>query len=386
MLELAPYATHAAKSRGRRLPEPPPASRSEFQRDRDRIMHSGAFRKLQYKTQVFVNHEGDYYRTRLTHSLEVAQIARSVARSLSLDEDLAETVALSHDLGHTCFGHTGEYALDAVMKPWGGFYHNDQTIRILTHLERGYAAFDGLNLTWEAMEGAVKHNGPVIGEKVTETVRELDASWGLDLTNYAGLEAQVAAIADDTAYTAHDIDDGLRGKFFTLDDLAELPLLDRIIREVREEYPHTEKSRQQSEVKRALIGVLVGDVLAETRRRLAEVKPERVEDVRRAGRQLVGFSEGLAQAERKIRAFLFQRLYHSYRLVRMRSKATRVVTELFQNFMATPEALPPDWQAMLPLGSSDAARARIVADYIAGMTDRYAIQEHQRLFNMEVPA
>lgn len=394
-MTLALYATLATHSRGRRLPEPPPSARTEFQRDRDRILHSGAFRKLQYKTQVFINHEGDYYRTRLTHSLEVAQIARSIACILNVDEDLAEAVALSHDLGHTCFGHTGERALSECMKPYGGFYHNDQTIRILTRLEQAYAAFDGLNLTWETLEGAVKHNGPLLGRyadparttpDLPETIKAVNAAWPLEVEGHAGLEAQIAAIADDTAYTAHDLEDGLRGGFFTLDDLAQLPLLDRIVKAVREKYPSVEVRRQQKEVKRELIGIMVTDILAETRNRIAEVNPQSVEDVRKAGRTLVGFSDSLAISERKIRAFLWQNLYHHYRVNRMQNKARKIVTELFENFIQHPETLPTDWQRRLPQGAPLAERARVVADYIAGMTDRYAIQEHTRLFEMELTA
>jgi len=392
-MTLAPYATHAARSRGRRIPEPAPSARTEFQRDRDRILHSGGFRKLQYKTQVFINHEGDYYRTRLTHSLEVAQIARSLACILNLDQDLAEAVALSHDLGHTCFGHTGERALAECMKPYGGFYHNDQTIRILTLLEQAYADFDGLNLTWETLEGAVKHNGPLLGPyadparttpELPETIKAVNAAWNLEVEGHAGLEAQVAAIADDTAYTAHDLEDGLRGGFFTLDDLATLPVLDRIVKEVREKYPSVDVRRQQKEVKRELIGTMVTDILAETKHRIAEVNPQSVEDVRAAGRTLVGFSSGLAVAERKIRAFLWQNLYHHYRVNRMQNKAKHIVTTLFENFMTHPETLPTDWQKQLPQGASMGVRARVVADYVAGMTDRYAIQEHHRLFEMEL--
>lgn len=393
MSELAVYATHASKSRGRRFSEPPAEGRSPFQRDRDRIIHSGAFRKLQYKTQVFVNHEGDYYRTRLTHTLEVAQVTRSICRILHLDEDLGEAVALAHDLGHTCFGHTGEDALQECMEHVGGFFHNDQTLRIVTFNEQRYAGFDGLNLTWESIEGIAKHNGPLIGpyadikkhgDGVTETVAALDAVWPLDLDGFAGLEAQVAALADDIAYTAHDLDDGLRGHYFTLTDLQALPVIGPILQDVHAAWPDLDERRKRNEMHRRLVNLMVGDVVAETRRRLAEMNPQSVEDVHGAGKPFVQFSEALRPSERVIRTFLFKNLYKSFKVNRVRIKAHRIVQDLYQTFMSHPETLPEEWQRRMAQGEGEKQKARVVADYIAGMTDRFAIDEHSRLFDMNV--
>lgn len=360
------------------MAEPMPEGRSEFQRDRDRIVHSGAFRKLQYKTQVFVNHEGDYYRTRLTHSLEVAQITRTLSRVLRVDEDLAEAIALAHDLGHTCFGHTGEDALKECMATVGGFYHNDQTIRTLTHLEQNYAAFDGLNLTWECLEGIAKHNGPVT--QPTETIVTLDREWPLELSGHAGLEAQIAAIADDIAYTAHDLDDGLRGGYFTFADIADLPLTSEVLAEVP---AGLDDRRRRGEMHRRLVNRLNLDVLTEAQRVLAEVKPERVEDIRAAGRPIAGFGAEMKEKEKVVRSFLRANLYSHYRVRRVRTKAMRVVTELYKAFMSDPRILPTRWQKRIQSGFAEAQRARVVADYIAGMTDRYAIEEHKRLFDMD---
>ncbi len=393
MSDLAPYATHAATSRGRRFAEPAAEGRSVFQRDRDRILHSGAFRKLQYKTQVFINHEGDYYRTRLTHSLEVAQVTRSICRTLKLDEDLGEAIALAHDLGHTCFGHSGEDALHDSMKEVGGFFHNDQTLRSVTFIEQRYAGFDGLNLTWETIEGLAKHNGPLKGrhadikkhgDGVTETIAALDAVWPLELDGFAGLEAQVAALADDIAYTAHDLDDGLRGGYFTLDDLRELPLIGPILDEVRRNWPDIDERRQRHEMHRRLVHLMVGDVVAETRRRLDVLQPQSVEDVRAASRACVSFSEALRPDERVVRAYLFKHLYKSFKVNRVRLKAFRIVQDLYRAFIFHPDTLPPDWQQKMENAETEPQKARVVADYIAGMTDRFAIEEHRRLFDMNV--
>jgi dGTPase len=385
----APYASDPARSRGRLYAEPESQTRTVFQRDRDRIIHSGAFRKLQYKTQVFIYHEGDYYRTRLTHSIEVAQIARSIARVLHVDEDLAEAVALAHDLGHTPFGHAGEHALDACMLDFGGFDHNDQALRIVTRLEERYADFNGLNLSWEALDGLVKHNGPLLplpeGEVLPVTIDAFRHEFDLELDTYAGIEAQVAALSDDVAYNTHDIEDGVRANFFSLDELAELPLVGDIIKEVRARNPSLESARVVHETTRRLIDRLVLDLTAETERRLAEVKPGSADDIRKAGRPVVALSEEVHGAEKQLRRFLDTRMYHDYRVNRMTSKARRILADLFKQFMAEPDTLPTQWQAQIGQNRDDAVRARVIADYLAGMTDRFAIAEHKRFFDFHDP-
>ena len=385
----APYACNPADTRGRLVAEPESPTRSCFQRDRDRIVHSGGFRKLKYKTQVFVYHEGDYYRTRLTHSLEVAQIARSISRTLGLNEDLAEAVALAHDLGHTPFGHAGEEALNACMEPYGGFAHNDQTLRILTRLERRYADFDGLNLTWETLEGVVKHNGPLLpmlpGRRLPTTIAAFRDAWDLELHTNPGAEAQVAALADDIAYNNHDIDDGLRAGLFTVDEVAELPLVGPVIRLVCDRYPKLERPRLIHETVRRMIDAMVGDLLAETRRRLDEYRPGSAGELRALPVPVVSFSKAMWEAHGPVRAFLRQRMYRHYRVNRETSKGKRVVRALFELFMAEPNTLPPEWQRDIAADGGDAdpaLRARHVADYIAGMTDRYALAEHGRLFDL----
>ncbi|PWC84951.1 deoxyguanosinetriphosphate triphosphohydrolase [Azospirillum sp. TSH100] len=388
---LAPYGCNPADTRGRLVAEPESPTRSCFQRDRDRIVHSGAFRRLKHKTQVFVYHEGDYYRTRLTHSLEVAQIARSISRTLGLNEDLAEAVALAHDLGHTPFGHAGEEALNACMEPFGGFAHNDQTLRILTRLERRYAEFDGLNLTWEALEGVVKHNGPLLpllpGHRLPTTIAAFQGDWDLELHTNPGAEAQVAALADDIAYNNHDIDDGLRAGLFTVDEVAELPLVGPLVREVCDRYPGLERSRLIHETIRRMINAMVVDLVTETRRRLAEHRPGSAAELRALPLAMVSFSDGMLEAQRPLRAFLRQRMYRHYRVNREMSKCKRVVRALFQLFMDEPNTLPTEWQRDIAKNGGDAdlaVRARHVADYIAGMTDRYALAEHDRLFDLHV--
>ncbi|RDD61414.1 deoxyguanosinetriphosphate triphosphohydrolase [Ferruginivarius sediminum] len=375
-------ATDPASSRGRLYAEPESASRTCFQRDRDRIVHARAFRRLQYKTQVFVYHEGDYFRTRLTHSLEVAQIARSVSRCLGLNEDLAEAVALAHDLGHTPFGHAGEDALGEMLAGEGGFDHNEQTFRILTRLEQRYAEFDGLNLTWESLEGVVKHNGPV--NDPPPSVQAFCRDFDLELATYAGPEAQVAAISDDIAYNNHDIDDGLRAGLFTIADLRDIPLVGPVFEEVAERYPGLEESRLIHEVVRRLIDRMVADLVAETRRRIELLAPGSAAEVRRADRPLVAFSEEMRGNDRALKDFLFERMYRHYKVNRMTAKVRRVVQELFQQYMSQPDCLPQDWRqharALEPAG-----RARLVGDYIAGMTDRYALQEHSKLFDVHAP-
>ena len=382
------YASVPAESRGRLHPEPEHDMRSPFQRDRDRIIHSTAFRRLKHKTQVFVYHEGDHYRTRLTHSLEVAQIARTIARALGLDEDLAEALALAHDLGHTPFGHAGEDALNAEMAPYGGFAHNDQTLRILTRLEHGYAEFDGLNLTWETLEGTVKHNGPLTGAAANEapvppSIAEYDHIHPLGLDTFAGPEAQVAALSDDIAYNNHDLDDGLRAGLFTRADLDGVPLAGPIFREVEERYPSIDEPRLIHEAIRRMIDRMVRDVIDETRARLAEAQIRSADEVRALGRPAAGFSESMRDHDRALKQFLFERMYRHYRVNRMSSKAKRVVHDLFRLFLAEPECLPGEWRALVQGG--EAERARVIADYLAGMTDRFALDEHRRLFDTYAP-
>jgi len=383
---LAPYATLPWQTRGRLHAEPESASRSPFQRDRDRIIHSTAFRRLKHKTQVFVFHEGDHYRTRLTHSLEVAQIARTICRTLRFDEDLGEAVALAHDLGHTPFGHAGEEALHAAMKPFGGFDHNAQTLRILTKLEERYAEFNGLNLTWETLEGAVKHNGPLLGggrvlgdlpAAIVEYCRDHD----LELDGHAGPEAQVAALSDDIAYNNHDIDDGLRAGLFGVGDLMDLPLVGEMFAFVSDRYPGIDQTRLIHEAVRRVINAMVEDVLAETRRRLAESAPRSVADIRALGRPIVAFSERMVETDRVVKKFLYARMYEHWHLNRSHSKARRVVMDLFGLLFAEPNCLPSPWRERAE-SAERPARARVVADYIAGMTDRYALDEHRRLFDL----
>jgi dGTPase len=359
--------------------------RSVFQRDRDRIIHSAAFRRLEYKTQVFINHEGDHYRTRLTHSLEVAQLARSMCRALGLNEDLGEAVALAHDLGHTPFGHAGEDGLVEVMAPYGGFDHNAQALRILTMLEQRYAGFDGLNLSWETLEGVAKHNGPLLGTHITKPLPEAMATYNaehdLELDTYAGAEAQIAALADDIAYNNHDLEDGIRAHFFTLEDLRFIPLIAEITGHVDGLHPNLDPQRRLHEVLRRVIHRMVGDVLEQTRQRAAEHRLTSAEAVRALGQPLVCFSPDMEDTNRQLKTFLKQRMYKHYRVNRMTSKARRVVRELFTFFFAEPNCLPPEWHARQE-GASDHDRARVVCDFIAGMTDRFALGEHQRIFNV----
>ena len=379
---LAAYACRPEESRGRRFPEPESPARSVFQRDRDRVVHCRAFRRLMHKTQVFVTTEGDHYRTRLTHSLEVAQIARSVCRSLGLNEDLAEALALAHDLGHTPFGHAGEDALDAEMQPFGGFDHNVQTFRILTELETRYAAFDGLNLTWETLEGVVKHNGPVIdgpAEKgVPQAIRRYCAAHDLEVDTYASAEAQIAALADDIAYHSHDIDDGLRASLFDLDDLADVPLAGDAVRDVHATYDGVETARLVQETVRRIIGRLVSDLTEETGLRLAESGVGSVDDIRWHGAPVVAFSPAIDQANRELKAWLFANMYHHERVIRGRRDAEEVVRGLFTRFMAQPARMPDEWSRRAA-DRDESGRARVVADYIAGMTDRFARDEHARV-------
>jgi dGTPase len=383
---LQPYATDPARSRGRLHREPEAEGRTPFQRDRDRIIHSTAFRRLKHKTQVFVYHEGDHYRTRLTHSLEVAQIARSLARRLGLDEDLAEALALAHDLGHTPFGHAGEEALHEAMRDWGGFDHNAQTLRILTQLEQRYAAFDGLNLTWETLEGVVKHNGPLLTDKraakdLPVAIVEYQRRQDLELHTWPGAEAQIAALSDDIAYNNHDIDDGLRAGLFTLTDICEVPLVGEAVERVRKTYPAIDEHRLIGETTRLLIDLMIRDVLEETGRRLALLKPQNVEAIRGHDKAVIGFSPDMAAADKRLKDFLFERMYRHYRVNRMTSKARRVVRELFDLLFREPDCLPDDWRERAQ-NADERRRARLVADYIAGMTDRFALLEHRRLLDV----
>ena len=387
----APYACNPASSRGRLYAEPESKRRSPFRRDCDRVIHSTAFRRLKQKTQVFVSDEGDHFRTRLTHTLEVAQIARALARALGLDEDLAETLALAHDLGHPPFGHAGERALDECLATFGGFDHNAQTLRVVTVLERRYPTFDGLNLTWETLEGLVKHNGPLVERSgkpvcryrergVPETILDYSRQQDLDLWSFPGPEAQLAAVADDIAYDAHDIDDGIRAGLFDTDDIAAVALPGEIIGRIGDAYPKLEASRLAPELIRRLIGFLIEDVVAETGRRLAALAPRSADDVRRAALPIAGFSPPIAEADRAIKAFLRTRMYRSGRVMHVMEQAAQVVRSLFGRYSAGLSDLPPEWQEGL-VEADASSRARRIADFIAGMTDRYALAEHARLFD-----
>jgi dGTPase len=387
-LGRAVFASDPARSRGRFHAEENAATRSQFQRDRDRIIHCSAFRRLKQKTQVFVSHEGDYYRTRLTHTLEVAQIARSISRVLGLDEDLAEALALAHDLGHPPFGHAGEDALKACMAPYGGFDHNAQTLRIVTLLEHRYALFDGLNLTWEALEGIVKHNGPLLSragdnqDGLPQAIVDYAAVQDLELHTYASAEAQVAALSDDIAYNNHDIDDGLRANLFTLNEVREVPVIGEIVTGVQKRHPGLERGRLINESIRRLITRMVDDVLAETGRRIARHNPRSVDELRALPEPVVAFSAEMIAHDKAIRGFLWEHMYRHYLVNRMISKAKRVVTDLFDLFVSEPQVLPKEWQERCELPRT-VETARAVCDFIAGMTDRFALEEHRRLFTFD---
>lgn len=385
-----PWASDPFQTRGRLFAEPDD-SRNPFRRDCDRIIHSTAFRRLKHKTQVFVFHEGDHFRTRLTHTLEVAQVARSIARALGLDEDLAEALALAHDLGHPPFAHAGERALNACMKDQGGFDHNAQSLRVVTRLERRYAAFDGLNLTWEALEGIAKHNGPLtdaagqgIGryaEGLPHAVMVHSAAQDLELHQHAGPEAQVAAISDDIAYDVHDLDDGLRAGFFTLEDIADLPLVGEAVAEVKSRYPELERNRIGAEVMRRVITRLIEDVVRESDARGTAAGVSTAADVRALGRPVIGFSAAMQESEAAIKRFLFSRMYRHERVERVMREAMDVLRDLYGHFLATPSDMPKGWNE--GLDPADAPRlARRVADYVAGMTDRYALDQHARFFDL----
>ena len=380
------WAENWAHSRGRRHPESPSAHRTPFARDRDRIIHASAFRRLKQKTQVFVAHEGDHFRTRLTHSLEVAQIARSIATALRLDSDLAETIALGHDLGHPPFGHAGEDELEQRMAPYGGFDHNVQTFRVVTTLERRYPAFEGLNLTWETLEGLIKHNGPVTGRldrPAWGAIADYNSDFDLELGGWAAAEAQVAALSDDIAYNNHDVDDGLAAGLFQLDELMDVPLIGPILVGVRHDYPDLDASLIRLEAVRRMIGDMVGNVMTETRARVAASGVSSASDVRGLGHALVSFSLDMTEDLARLRAFLHERMYRHWRVMRTRSQARRILAEMFDLFLAEPELLPPEWQDRLT-GLDQTRGARVICDYIAGMTDWFAIEEHKRLFHLDV--
>ncbi|WP_408593780.1 deoxyguanosinetriphosphate triphosphohydrolase [Paracoccus marcusii] len=383
MTALAPYACHPQDSRGRLQDESLSTFRSPWQRDRDRIIHSSAFRRLKHKTQVFVEHDGegyrgDYFRTRLTHTIEVAQVARTIAGALNLNTDLAETVALAHDLGHPPFGHTGEDALSALMAPYGGFDHNAQALRIVTKLERHYADFDGLNLTWESLEGIAKHNGPVTGP-LPYALAEVNALWDLELHTNASAEAQVAAVADDVAYNHHDLHDGLRAGLFTEDDLAELPVIGPAFAEVDRLYPGLDPTRRRYEALRRVFGVMVEDVIAVAQNRLAGLQPRSADDIRAMDGAIIRFSKPLYQNIKAIKSFLFQRMYRAPSVVVERTHVTQMLNDLFPLYLDHPDRLPDQWRDAAIRLNDPTERARLVLDYVAGMTDRYAIAEHQRL-------
>ena len=370
-MRLAPYSAGALQSRGRRYSEAPPRGRTEYQRDRDRIIHSTAFRRLEYKTQVFVNHEGDLFRTRLTHSLEVAQLSRSIARNLALDEDLTEAVALAHDLGHTPFGHSGQDALNACMKPFGGFEHNLQSLRVVDLLEQRYPSFDGLNLTFETREGILKHcslrNARELGEVGERFIKRERPS----------LEAQIANLADEIAYNNHDVDDGLRSGLIELDQLAEIGIFKRHASDALQAFPELSGRRLVHETVRRMIDTLVNDLITESTALIEKHAPASIREVRTAP-PLIAFSAEIGKAQRELKSFLHENLYRHYHVARMASKARRIVTDLFGAFLEEPQLLPPEFQAR-----AEQDKARAIADYVAGMTDRYAILEHRRLFAVE---
>ena len=379
----AEFASNPDTARGRLVPEEESTFRSCFQRDRDRIIHASAFRRLKHKTQVFVEHEGDYFRTRLTHSIEVAQVARTIAGALRLNGELTEAVALAHDLGHTPFGHTGEDALHALMQPYGGFDHNAQAIKIVTALERHYAEFNGLNLTWDTLEGIAKHNGPVTGD-LPHALAEYNARHDLELHTHASAEAQVAALSDDIAYNNHDLHDGLRAGLFTEAEIAELPMVGAAYAEVDRLYPDTDSYRRRHEALRRVFGVMVGDVIETSARLLKDSGATSPDDIRHLGRPVIRFSGPVWRDLREIRNFLFTRMYRAPSVMEQREKVTKVVMDLFPLFLKQPDLLPRHWADAVAAARDEVTLARMVSDYIAGMTDRFALQEHARLFGSDL--
>ena len=379
----ADFASDPDTARGRLVPEEESTFRSCFQRDRDRIIHASAFRRLKHKTQVFVEHEGDYFRTRLTHSIEVAQVARTIAGALRLNGELTEAVALAHDLGHTPFGHTGEDALHALMQPYGGFDHNAQAIKIVTALERHYAEFNGLNLTWDTLEGIAKHNGPVTGD-LPHALAEYNARHDLELHTHASAEAQVAALSDDIAYNNHDLHDGLRAGLFTETEIADLPMVGAAYAEVDRLYPETDSYRRRHEALRRVFGVMVGDVIETSANLLKESGATSPDDIRHLGRPVIRFSDTVWRDLREIRKFLFTRMYRAPSVMEQREKVTKVVEDLFPLFLSKPDLLPRHWADAVAAAQDEVTLARMVSDYIAGMTDRFALQEHARLFGSDL--
>ena len=382
----AAFAEDPAASKGRLHPEPESRTRTPFARDRDRIIHTSAFRRLKEKTQVFVAHEGDQFRTRLTHSLEVAQIARSIATAMGLDSDLAETIALVHDIGHPPFGHSGEEELERQMSDHGGYDHNVQTFRVVTDLERRYPNFNGLNLTWETLEGLVKHNGPVsamLERPAWQAIVDFNAQFDLGLGGWASAEAQVAALSDDIAYNNHDVDDGLGAGLFRLAELEDVPLIGPIVHGVRKDFPGLDDRLTRLEAVRRMIGAMVDDVLTETGARAAASGVASAKDVRGLGKALVAFSEPMHEDLARLRAFLFERMYRHWRVNRTRSQARRILADMFALCMEEPDVLPTEWFARVQAGG-EAGKARLVCDYIAGMTARVAIEEHRQLFQLDV--
>ena len=377
---LAPYACHAEDSRGRLFDEPSSPTRTPFQRDRDRIIHSTAFRRLKHKTQVFVHHVGDHYRTRLTHSIEVAQIARSLARAFRCDEDLAESLALSHDFGHTPFGHAGEDELNELMADHGGFDHNAQSLKIVTALEHQYADFDGLNLAWETLEGLVKHNGPIVGDDVPGYITSFNQSFDLALESHASIEAQCAAVADDIAYNAHDLDDGLRAGLFTLDDLEDLPIAGETLKSLRDSHPGLEPRRVRHEIIRRQITAMVEDVITNSFANLERIAPQSATDVRQCGETIIAFSKPMQSMEQAIKLFLRVRMYRAPTVMEMRKGAEKIISDLF-NAYCSDETARTKRLRLLVEGREHNQVIRHVSDYIASMTDSFAIGEHQRLFD-----
>ena len=389
----APFAADPTRTRGRLIPELDDGLRTAFQRDRDRIVHSTAFRRLMHKTQVFISHDGDHFRTRLTHSLEVAQIARTIARALGLDGDLTEALALAHDLGHTPFGHAGEEVLNERMKEHGGFEHNAQTLRIVTRLERRYAGFDGLNLTWETLEGLVKHNGPLLNAQgwpigkyrdsgLPLAIRQYVRQHNLELATWPSAEAQVAAVADDIAYSAHDIDDGLRAGLIELIDLGDLPLAGQALEAALGASGDVDKPRLIHETVRRMIAMMVTDVLDRTRRNIDKHRPQSVDDVRQLGEALVRFSDQMAENVRVVQRFLLRRVYRHEKVMDAMRRAQKILCDLFDAYMEDPARLPPDWREVA-MARPESEFARQVCDFIAGMTDRYALHQHRKLFDLD---
>jgi len=384
-MKLATYAINSDKSSGRLFNEQFESCRFPFLKDRERIIHSSAFRRLEYKTQVFVNHAGDHYRTRLTHTLEVAQVTKHISYELGINSDLAETIALCHDIGHPPFGHAGEDGLNEAANEFGGFDHNVQTMKVLTYLEQRYAEFDGLNLSWETLEGAVKHNGPIIGKHskykvVPKEIQELSDKFDLRLDSFASLEAQVAGLADDIAYCNHDIDDGIRAGTITLEELRRIELIDRIYQSVQVAYPKEDKARILNETIRRIVKEMVSDLVRETSGLIKDNKIITPEDVRNLGKPLACFSKEMNKTKDDLKSILMEKVYRDYRVNRMTIKAKRIVSDLFDLLMKQPDCLPTDWHAKVKDKTSK-EKASVIKDYIAGMTDRFAIEEHRKLFN-----